>query len=206
MISKKLGVFFLMGLIVLFSTMATAKEQLYDKSVNPTQFGSILKTMTKNGFWINYDDSTKQFIFYSNETMGPVAFYADTGFIDSMIKIIDKYVKWNTKASAKGIKLEKEISKLKTWKAYWKWGDEWYSSSPINISFSFFSQNKKEHQLVLVFGKMRSPHNEYLTHRPETLYFDYSEVIKLKKVLSKDNFKLFLKKVKKKKMIDDEFK
>lgn len=203
---RKLAGIVLISLILILPFKVFCKERLYDESIKPKQYVDILKTQTVSGFCINYDDSDGKFRFWSLETMGPIVFDADLVFIDSMIKIIEKYKEWNIKASAKGIKIDKTISKLWTGKAYWKWGDEWHFSAPIEITFWFLSLTEQKHQLVLAFSKMQSKYNEYLDHRPETLYFDYGEAMKLKNAFSKDKFELFIKKIKKDKMIEDEFK
>ena len=138
--------------------------------------------------------------------MGTIAFEVDDSFISEMTNIIQKYKDWNKKASTKGIKLDKEIARLKTKKAFWKWGDDWHSSRPIYVTFQFFSQSTQKHQLVLLFSKMQSPYNQYSDHQAETLYFDYSEALKLIRVFSKQRFEKFKKELERKKNIEDEFK
>lgn len=64
----------------------------------------------------------------------------------------------------------------------------------------------ERHQLTMSFGKIMDSSNEYLSHKPETLYFEYNNVVQFKKAISKEGIEKALAKKKKQESIEDEFK
>jgi hypothetical protein len=58
----------------------------------------------------------------------------------------------------------------------WRYGDDWHDSNDKQLSFTFFSQNKARHQLVIASSKVASSKNEYVTCKLDPLHLDREQV------------------------------
>jgi hypothetical protein len=180
-------------------------EDLYSDDLKASRFNEYSSRMQDSPIRINYDDEEQTFVFYIMQPMGMAAFLADSVFISELLTAAEKFDEWNTKAIEKQVKLEKDISMLKTGMALWKSGDEWKVMYPISISTGFFSQNVNRHQFTLAFEKMVSLENQYIDFKPETLYLDHEDVLGLMKIFSEDYFKKWHEELIKQRAVDDEF-
>jgi len=141
--------------------------------------------------------------FYFNDFVNRNSIEINLEKKNEILDIINKYKEWNDQAIKENVKIEKEINKMKIVEISWKYlsSEDWYGSGRNDIFFKFFSQNTKHHQLLIIFPKVKSYNNEFITNRPETLYLDYNNVLILEKLLSDDyiNAQLELAKADKKK-------
>ena len=125
---------------------------------------------------------------------------------DQLEKGIQKYKAWNKKASAKKVKLEKEITSIPVNRAFWRFGKgDWDFTDRSSFKLVFFSQTENHHQLVFLFPKLKSKYNSYSSHNPGELYFDFSNSEKIRSSLTSESIKSFLISAKKQAEIDAEF-
>jgi hypothetical protein len=114
-----------------------------------------------------------------------------------LIDYIDKYLSWHKQAIKNKEKLQKNIGEFEYYLS-WYIVDTWhYESTFVKGSIgtlTFFSQNIKKHQLVFSFSKSYDKHNKYITKKPETLYFNYNDIIKLRRTLELFNIQDKIKK------------
>ena len=79
----------------------------------------------------------------------------------------------------------------------------WFFQSAEWPTNPAFSRNPKPP--ALAGGVFIPKYNDYPTHRPETLYFNYDEAMRLKDALSEKAISIFIEKAKKQAEIDAEF-
>ncbi|TGK97249.1 hypothetical protein [Leptospira levettii] len=112
-----------------------------------------------------------------------------------LLTLIDKYLQWEEQAKKNMDTLEKNIGNVETY-CYWNIKNgEMYKSHKANLNVSFLSQNKNRHQLVLVFPTYNSMSNQFITHKPETLYLEKNSAINLKNLLSDKSVKESISKI-----------
>lgn len=103
---------------------------------------------------------------------------------------ISKYLEWEDKATIDGVKIQKDIPDATfITDVAWRSGQRISLGSDLIVSFSFFSQSEKRHQLVLDTNKVNaeaSSGSGYETFQMQ-LYFDKDQVIELQKALSDEN-------------------
>ncbi|MBZ0190101.1 MAG: hypothetical protein K8F34_00245 [Candidatus Kuenenia stuttgartiensis] len=199
-------VFTLIFVFSVFSGLVQAEYLQYRSDIRPKYYNDVWQNQSELATRIDYDPDKNQFAFYIKENLYLTSFKLSREQADSLIAAIDKYKEWNLKASKNGVTLEKEISKVEVSNTSWKLGDDWDFGGKSILIISFFSQSKQRHQLVVSFLKWIDRFNEFSTHTPETLYFDYDEAIKLKNALSEKAIPEFLEKAKKQAEIEAEFK
>lgn len=193
-------------ILVIFNMSLFSEPILYKNDIKPKYFNSVWKRQNEVDFRIYYDVEQEFFDIYVDESIYTIGFTLSRIEADALIKTIEKYKKWNIKASRKKITLEKEISKISVEKTFWKASHgDWNFSSQSIISVGFFSQTATRHQLTFSFPEWTSNDNRYMTVRPETLYFSYKEALKLKKILSKTETSKFIIESKKRAKIESEF-
>ncbi len=169
-------------------------------------YNDLLKTSTDTTFAFKFDDEQKVFYLVTAD-------FLITGWIiltpDDLTKLrpnLDKYMEWERTAVVKGVEIEKELpnSTIAT-RVIWKYGDDWHNSNDIQLSFTFFSQNKSRHQLVIGSNKVTSPKNEYITYKLDQLYLDKDQVQAFSKGISAQQIEIATKDHEQKKTNEDLF-
>jgi hypothetical protein len=191
-------------LTVLTSGSVSAEELVYHDTIRPTRFDAEWNEHVAVDFSIRYDTDTDELVFY---TLGDesFAFALDRAGADSLIAIADTYKRWNLKASNMSVELEKEIAPLGVGRTLWRRGDAWSHGPETEISAVFFSQSEKKHLLVLVFPELVSQAGSGSRHRPEALYFDWTNALELRRALEPDVVKAFRARPRGQEAIDAEF-
>lgn len=198
--------YFYLFLMFIVSTTSQADAIKYTSEIVPKYYNDVWKQQYDMAMRIDYDEQKKSFDFYIQENLYLTGFTLTRDQADSLITLIDKYKEWNLKASKKGVTIEKEIGKFESSNTFWKIGNgDWSFGYGTDLSATFFSQTPKIHQLVVFFPKFKSKYNEYLTHKPETIYFSFEQAMKLRKALTKKSVQIFLEKAKKQAEIESEF-
>lgn len=193
-------------LLLTFPILGFAKPITYRSDIKPKHYNEVWKKQKDATTRIDYDPERDTFDFYIKETLYVVGLTLSRAQANDLIQAIDKYEEWNIKASKKGVTLQKEISQLQSSEFFWRAGKgDWNFGDGSNISTEFFSQNTKKHQLVIFFPKFVSKHNQFLSHRPEELYFNYKEALKLRDALKSEEISKFMVKAKKQAEINAEF-
>ena len=183
-------------------------EQLQYKVVEASKWNDVWGTLTNQDINFKYDKDEDIVYMYVYDIMYTSTHLLDKKSRETLSSIIDKYFEWNEKAISKEVEIKKNIEIDLDVRGVFKLGDEWYWSSKIpssSIQGKFFSQNVKRHQLLLIFGKIQASSNEYMDHKPETLYLDFEEAVELKKALSQDLIDEVILKIEKQKAIENEF-
>nr|WP_320049773.1 hypothetical protein [uncultured Desulfuromonas sp.] len=193
-------------LLLVFPVMGFAESIKYRSDIKPKHYNDVWKKQYDSATRIDYDPEKDTFDFYIKESLYLVGFTLSRAQANDLIQAIDKYKEWNIKASNKGVTLEKEISQFQSSGTFWQVGNgDWSFGDGVNISTQFFSLNTKVHQLVIFFPKFVSKYNQYSSHRPDELYFSYSEALKLRDALKPEEVSKFMVKAKKQAEIDAEF-
>jgi len=190
----------------MFPFLAQAEAIKYRSDIKPKYYNDVWERQFDVATRIDYDPEEKQFDFYIKGTLYLTGFSLTREQADSLIAAIEKYKEWNLKASKKGVTLEKEINKVMSSRTFWKIGNgDWKLGWGANLAIYFLSQSEQKHQLVIVFPKFKAKYNDYSTHRPETLYFNYDEAMRLKEALTEKAISIFIEKAKKQAEIEAEF-
>jgi len=195
----------LMILLLISSQHSYADQKTYKSDLKYKYYNSVWKTQTNKGIFLKYDESNKHMYMYIEGTLTLSAIELDRNNMDEIIQAIEKYNAWNKKASKKGVTLEKEITKIKPVGYFNQSGETWYFGSGQEFSIQFFSQNKKTHQLVLMFPNVTSRSNQFIKHKINTMYFTYKQANVLKNALADEAIKNYLIKHDKQKAIESEF-
>lgn len=193
--------------MLLFNCLLFAGQERY-LIVKGNYYNDVWKTLGERNLDLRYDIKEDKVSIYFKEFITTVAYELDKLDRGIFTALIDKYIEWRNKAIEMEVKLEKTIGDFRL-RGYFKLGDDWHSSFPSSwkpclVTASFLSQNKERHQFVLSFGKIRT-RNEYINHKPETLYFDYDDVLILREGLTVEKLMEVKKEVEKKKAIEDAF-
>jgi len=115
--------------------------------------------------------------------------YISESDIVSLRKTIDKYLEWEALAVEKQVTLEKAIpDSTISGPVVFRFGDDWYSASALELYFSFLSQNENRHQLVINSNKVESRTNSFIDYKIETLYLDKEQVLLFKDGISEEAF------------------
>ena len=189
--------FILFTLTLFISSAASAEAVKYRSDIKPLHYNDVWKRQTEATTRIDYDSETKKFYLYISESITLSGFSLDQVQADAVIAAIDKYNKWNKKASTKKVTLQKVITTVPTGMVFWKMGDgDWNFAEGAPLTISFFSQSVSTHQLVIEFPKVTDRTNPYLTHQMETIYFSYKEANRFKEAFLPSSIEKFLKKAK----------
>lgn len=197
---------FLLAFIVLVSTAYS-----YDGSYGTTighgtafQFNDVYKQMNKIEYTVKYNvKENKSEIYFQN--IGLVSTFSIFFDRDQRVKLLsylDKFQDWKKKAIKERVKLEKVIGTFNAG-CFWEANDQWHlCDNSGDVSTSFFSQSKTEHQFVFQFPN----YSGYLTDRPETVYFSDSQAKSLIKMLSDEQVQKAISKSNKNQKVSEEFK
>jgi len=74
------------------------------------------------------------------------------------------------------------------------------------MRFTFFSQSKSRHQLVLKTNKARSTTNQFIEYEIEGYYYDHAQVRAFYDAISEDSIAAAMEEIKKQKDIESLFK
>jgi len=192
-------------IVLMFFGLIEAKEIKYRMDIVSYHYNSIWKRQFNSDMFITYVDDKNEFNFYFPDAMGQEGFTLSRTQADLFIKAIDKYKKWNIKASKKKVELEKTIQDINNVDIFWTLGDDWNFGVARYMNISFLSQSTQHHQLCLSFPKAYNKYEDYGSHKLETIYFNYKEAVKLREALTTKAIKSFLVKAKKKAKIEAEF-
>jgi hypothetical protein len=103
-----------------------------------------------------------------------------------LISYLNKYIEWNSTAIKNKDKFEKTIGKFQYY-LYWLSAGKWYSQGKFTngntAQADFLSQSNIRHQFVLFFTESKHWDNEFISKKPETLYFEYEDAVNLLKKL-----------------------
>lgn len=185
--------------------ISSAKEYTVRKGLKASTWNEFMKGLTETDLRLNYDDESGHFLLYVDSPVFPIAIELKDDIRETLLGYIKKYKEWNSKASSKGIELEKVIGKISA-KVYFRYGDEWFIDYYTTIQVKFFSQNPQRHQLIIGFGKLTSSSNQYISRTPDTLYLWWRNAIALENAIGNQAKAKYIKEIEKKKNIQDEFK
>ena len=196
----------LIAFLVLMACPAVSDTLQYRTDISPKLFNDVWNRQFDARMRIDYDKDDDWFHIYIYETMDTTGFALTREQADALIESLDKYKEWNIKASSKSVTLEKEIAKVSSAGGFWQTGKtDWRFGTSFELTALFFSQSPQIHQYVIVFPRFQQKDNEYLSHKPETIYFGYKEAIKLRNALTRASVKSFLVEAKKQAEIEAEF-
>ena len=195
---------FILVATVLFGGAAAAEELMYHDNLSPTVYSDdAWRTHRAIDFSIRYDTKTKELVCYASYESTKFGFALNRDQADSLISVIDKYKRWNLKASEMGVELEKEIAPVPVNRTLWRKGGEWFRGPKTDLTVYFFSQSEDTHQLVLTSPKLASSGNAY---QAEPLYFDWTNALELRRAIGPDVMNKFLSRARTKEEIAAEFK
>lgn len=197
---------FLLILFMCFSIRPiSAKNYIVKDSLKVNVWNDILGDFISKNTYLIYG-SNQSLYWCIDYTLTPTVILLKDTTRETLLEYIEKYKKWNRKATQKGVKLEKEIGVLPSTIVSFKLGDDWQSDYSARIHIIFFSQSTKRHQLIIDIDKLVSRDNEYITWKPEKLYLWWDEVVDFEKAINNKAIKKYINYVKKKQSIEEEFK
>lgn len=192
-------------LATLFSGHVFAKEYTVRSGLKANIWNDFLKGLVSQSMHFSYDNENKVLLWYVDYPISPIAISISDNHRVELLNHIKKYKEWNKKASAKGMKLEKEIGTLPATKVWFKSGNDWTRDNSGIVHVKFFSQSPQKHQLIIYLEELQSVFNEYVTSKPETLYLWWNEVIALENALSNKAVESYITEVNKKESIEKDF-
>ncbi|TGL58704.1 hypothetical protein [Leptospira sarikeiensis] len=171
------------------------KEWAFENDFSFYRYVDILKKFNKETAYILYDIN-KQAIAIAFEDFIYVnrIFFSDVNRKD-FLKIIEKYLDWELIAKKNKETLEKDIGEVGFYCLWSQKNGDSHLSSEQKMKISFLSQNKDYHQLVLMFPTVSSERNDYISHKPETIYLDKSNVLALKSIFDDASIGKVLQKI-----------
>lgn len=157
-------------------------------------YNELLKTLTGTQFAIKYDDEEKQFYLNTANIMTTGWIFLNDDDLKTLRANLAKYLQWEKTARQKGVEIQKVLPNSQiTAKVGWKFGDDFYISNGLTVTFTFFSQSKTRHQLVIASNKVYSSGNQFITYKLDSLYLDRDQVVALSKGISPDRIKNAIK-------------
>lgn len=202
---KKKKIFFIFFLIFLITTNILADEIAIYVG-NGYNYNEILGSMVDTHFAIKYDTEKDQYYFYTYDFMTKGWVFLTNKDLEKLRNILTKYKKWEKTAIENEVEIEKEFPNSQiSGKVVWKSADEWFSASNITIHFSFFSQNKYRHQLVIFSNKVNAFSNEFMVFKIEPIYMDKNQVEDFLHGISSDSINIKLKEYSEKKKKEELF-
>lgn len=192
-----LGILWLIG--------ANADDIKYRDDLSYMAYNGVWKKMFNKDLDIRINAEEKTINLYIDEAQGRSVILLDDKARKELVAAIEKYNRWNKKASADGVKLEKDIATIKpVWYLYYV-GKKWRTFYGNDFQVRFFSQSKKIHQFVFVFPEVSTPSNENISHKIETMYLSYKQANALRKALAPGLIARAIAKGQKQKVIEEGF-
>ncbi len=167
---------------------------------------TTLNTLSSESMSLAYDASNGDMVLKIKSYTETYALELNKKSRESLVSAINKYNKWNKKASDRGVKLSKEIVKIKPTK-YTKFErDQTYLANGREFSVSFVSKSEKKHFLLFAFPKFASDNFSMLKFNLPSMVFSYKQANELKNALTDESIKKFFKnKSENKRFIENEF-
>lgn len=192
--------------LVFFLFFVYSEEFVLD-TIQAQTYNDILGRQIQENISVRYSTKNKIIILLLKDIFGWTAIWISSEKKNNFMSVLDKYLEWNIKAKKKKVKINKNISLINL-KITWQYTDnEWHTStSQPKIEFSFLSQNIDWHQMYIIFPKLQSTKNQFVSKKIDTLYFNEAQVKRLKKVMSDRFIQKMIKKNKKQKELESDFK
>ena len=150
-------------------------------------------------------DSDTPVALYQKSVLATAAYLMNQEDKDALIQILDKYLEWRLKAIENKVKIEKKIDiDFDSFAAFF-YGGSLHLAENGKISGTFFSRNETTHELVLTFDDLVSRENEYIDHKPESVYIEYENILEFKKLLSDQKIDEVIEEIKKQNEVDSLF-
>ena len=148
----------------------------------------------------------ENFYVYVESFTGHDGFILSRSTAQQLVALMEKYREWNTKALGMGTTVQKDIGVLSVGIFWMDYDDEWRRGArPAAATCSFLSQNKQRHQMTMKFEKVPSIENEYMNHRPETIYFDVEGINAFLEAFSSANIETRVAEHGRKKQLESQF-
>ena len=190
---------------IFFSPFIFAEEIEYLK-LNLNVYNKSSGQLSESPSKLTYVPGTKVVNLYYKSGFVEVALLLSKSDREKLISYLNKYIEWEKKAQKKNVYLKKMIGVLDL-VIYFKYCDFWHKGTNVIATIWFLTQYKNRHQFIIHFIKTISKQDKFISFKPESLYFDYNDVLKFKKIISKDFIQKEVKKAKaKQKPMYEEFK
>ncbi len=181
---KLIAVFCICVFLVANSAEVSFADEIKIGRLNAVVYNDMWKKFQRIDLEIRYNTSLAFYMFqfnpWSTETSIIVLMKAQR---QALLNAINKFEKWQKLAILKQVTLEKNLATLPGVSIGWFSDGDFHGEKNVAISADFLSQNKNDHVLVLKFPKVTSRSNEFLDHKPETLYFFAKQLAAFKKTL-----------------------
>lgn len=194
-------------LAIIFAAVSAGAEEIrIGEPVEVFTHNSVLKRHTKSILQVKYDTKANSYYLVTADSMTVSYVEFKPAQIKALSAALSKFTGWRLKAIKKGVTLEKEIAKISFSQALWKTGDSW-SLAPggAELRAVFFSQNKKDHQLVLVMPTVVDARNKYIKHTVDPLYLNLEGVQQLTERLKPEAVNSTIAKLEKQKQVESDF-
>lgn len=200
---KKKLVIFSMFLLLGINIFAT-EYKFYEGSCY--EANDLLGKLYSYDFYINYDTELNVFAFTVVDYFETKVLVFSKENIASLRKNIEKYFEWNDLAIEKQTTLSKQLPDSHMEVTYLELsGNDVYSSFNFGLDFVFFSQNKLNHQLVIMGDTVPSMQNEYIDCEISDLYFDNEQITQLYNAFSEENIAAKMKEYEEKAEVENLF-
>jgi len=193
-------------LIIVLSSVSAKEIEV--KKVKCYYFNDILKGQAETEVVIHYLYSPDNpfhdhlfLIFTFSEVVVPL----DSIRRNELIGYIDKYKEWNIQASNQNVELDKNIGKLELPMAFY-FGSELHIDSWAIMKLHFLSHTPKKHQFCMIFDELQSRSNEYISKKPETIYFWWNEIMAIREALTDSTMNKYREIERKKRETEEDFK
>jgi hypothetical protein len=170
-------------------------------------YNEISKNFDKTQFSIIYEEQNDIYLFFYRDYSYRYWLGMNKDNLNSFRNTLNKYLDWEQKAIDNKVELEKEIpDSLIPSAIFWKdnYDYEGHIGSTF-FSFTFFSQNITDHQLVISFSKAQDNNDKYSTVKIDDLYLYNTDVKYLLSALSEANIEYAIEKGKKQQEVEKLF-
>jgi len=198
---------FLVGMlccVVLFSfDDAYAGDDIKLGTVNGVYYNEMLKRVLPMQVRITYDVEHKTFLVDWKISAWPVAYMCQGDYAGEVTKVIDKYVKWNKKATKKKVKISKTISTQDVRGIFFA-GKDW-NGGDTTLTYLFLSMEPTKHYLGFRMDEIVSEASNFIKSDPSIFYLPYKGALEFKRMVSSVNIKKEVNALKKQNKLNDEF-
>ncbi|OGI11483.1 MAG: hypothetical protein A2Y40_01520 [Candidatus Margulisbacteria bacterium GWF2_35_9] len=161
-------------------------------NMNDVVWIGTINTITVNETTKSQTSKNLDFFFFTNN--GKIVLDFKDNFYDVriflskeqrkiLLSIIEKYFKWEKLALEKGIALYKNIDTIKNLESYFSIEENKHRGSATYLIVDFYTIDASKYGLSLDIRNLKSIDNEYVSHTPDQLIINKSNIEKIRNVL-----------------------
>lgn len=173
---------------LIFISPTNAETILLSDEVNIKSHSAVWKKFKNRTTTINWHSDSQRIDLSVQEDSAISGLSFNEQEVSDLLVILDSYFALREKAIAEQLELQEEINQLTLEQGFWQEQAE----SAINfarkpkLTFTFFSRNKKKHELVISASELSSNLDTNNRHKMASLYLEHSDIQELHSTLQQN--------------------